>query len=61
MLARTVMSQLPDHGWSVLAFTTVGTAVSVAITIPVAMLIAQYVPWISGSAPAPSKALKGNG
>ena len=57
-LAKSVMPHLPDHGWSVFLFTTAGTAVSVAICIPVALFIAQYMPLVAGRAPAPRTALK---
>ncbi len=47
-VAALMVEYLPDAAWSILLFTTLGTVLSVAATIPVAMVIMRYVPVIAG-------------
>jgi acyltransferase len=51
-LAAWMAENLPASAESVWFFTTLGTIVSVALTVPVAILIKNYLPRLAGAPPA---------
>lgn len=53
-LAAWMVGFLPAAGWSIFIFGALATILSVALTVPLAILIKRYIPQVIGAAPAGS-------